>query len=71
MLVVGDMLNCYQWSLERSGTDDVRSLAFPNIIANSMRTRNGARTAVNILDDDFDSDATRQYVVKALLKAVE
>lgn len=71
VLVVGDMLNCYQWSLERSGTDDVRSLAFPNIIANSMRTRNGARTAVNILDDDFDSDATRQYVVKALLKAVE
>ena len=71
VLVVGDMLNCYQWSLERSGTDDLRSLAFPNIIANSMRTRNGARTAVNILDDDFDSDATRQYVVKALLKAVE
>ncbi len=71
VLVVGDMLNSYQWSLERSGTDDVRSLAFPNIIANSMRTRNGVRTAVNILDDDFDSDATRQYVVKALLKAVE
>jgi len=71
VLLVGDMLKCYQWSIERCGTDDVRSLAFPNIIANSMRTRNGARTAVNILDDDFDSNATRQYVVKALLKAVE
>lgn len=71
VLLVGDMLDCYQKSIEVCGTDDVRSLAFPNIIANSMRTRNGARAAVNILDDDFDSDATRQFVIKALLKAVE
>ncbi len=71
VLLVGDMLDCYQRSLEKSGTEDVRSLAFPNIIANSMRTKNGVRTAANILDDDFDSDATRQFVVKALLKAVE
>ena len=71
VLLVGDMLNCYQKSLEVSGTDDVRSLAFPNIIANSMRTRNGARATVNILDEDFDSDTTRQFVIKALLKAVE
>lgn len=71
VLIVGDMLDCYQKSIEVSGTDDVRSLAFPNIIANSMRTRNGARAAVNLLDKDFDGDATRQFVVKALLKAVE
>lgn len=71
VLLVGDMLDCYQRSIEVSSTDDVRSLAFPNIIANSMRTKNGARAAVNILDENFDSDATRQFVVKALLKAVE
>ena len=71
VLLVGDMLDCYQRSLEKSGTEDVRSLAFPNIIANSMRTRNGVRAADNILDEDFDNDQTRQYVVKALLKAVE
>ena len=51
MLVVGDMLNCYQWSLERSGTDDVRSLAFPNIIANSMRTRNGDHSVAAAIAD--------------------
>lgn len=71
VLLVGDMLDCYQRSLEMSGTDDVRSLAFPNIIANSMRTKNGARVAANILDEDFDNDSMRQFVVKALLKAVE
>lgn len=71
VLVVGDMLDCYQWSIENCGADDVRSLAFPNIIANSMRMKNGARAAANILDSDFDTDIVRQLCVKALLKAVE
>lgn len=71
VLLVGDMLDSYQWALEKNGSDDVRSLAYQNIIANSMRTGNGARTAVNILDEDFDGDTTRQFVVKTLLKAVE
>lgn len=71
ILMVGDMLDCYQKSLELCGTDDVRSLSFPNIIANSMRVRNGARTAAIILDEDFDGEAVRQYCIKTLLKAVE
>lgn len=71
VLLVGDMLDCYQRALELSGTEDVRSLAFPNIIANSMRARNGAKKNPKILERDFDSNPTRQWVIKALLKAVE
>ena len=40
-LLVGDMLNCYQQSIEKSDTDEVQSLAFQNLLANSMRKKNG------------------------------
>ena len=40
-LLVGDMLNCYQQCIEKSGTDEIQSLAFQNILANSMRKRTG------------------------------
>lgn len=71
VLLVGDILDCYQRALEICGTDDVRSLAYQNIVANSMRTRNGDISLTNILDADFDSDANRQKNMKILIKAVE
>lgn len=70
-LLVGDMLSCYQQSIEKSGTDNVQSLAFQNVLANSMRIKNGAREAEKILETDFDSNAERQMMVKTLIKAVE
>mgnify|MGYP003356525240 FL=1 len=70
-LLVGDMLNCYQQCIEKSGTDEIQSLAFQNILANSMRKKNGVREVENILEMDFDSNPGRQIVIKALIKAVE
>lgn len=70
-LLVGDMLNCYEQSIEKSGTDEIQSLAFQNVLANSMRKKNGVREVENILEMDFDSNAARQIVIKTLIKAVE
>ena len=70
-LLVGDMLNCYQQSIEKSGTDEIQSLAFQNVLANSMRKRNRVREVEKILEMDFDSDTERQRVMKTLIKAVE
>ncbi len=70
-LLVGDMLICYQQSIEKSGTDDIQSLAFQNVLTNSMRKKNGVREVDNILEMDFDSNPGRQMVIKALIKAVE
>ena len=36
-----------------------------------MRKKNGVREVENILDMDFDSNAGRQMIIKALVKAVE
>ena len=69
--LIGDMLNCYQQSIEKSGTDEIQSLAFQNVLANSMRNKNGMREAEKILEMDFDSNVERQMVIKALIKAVE
>lgn len=70
-LLVGDMLDCYQQSIEKSGTDEIQSLAFQNILANSMRKKNGVLEDKKILEMDFDSNAERQIVIKALIKSVE
>lgn len=70
-LLVGDMLNCYQYSIEESGNDEIQSLAFQNVLANSMRKRSGIQEVEKILEMDFDSNAGRQIVIKALIKAVE
>ena len=70
-LLIGDMLNCYQLSIEKSGTDEIQSLAFQNVLANSMRKKNGVREVENILEMDFDSNVGRQMVMKVLIKAVE
>lgn len=70
-LLVGDMLNCYQQSVEKSGTDEIQSLAFQNVLANSMRKKNGVREIEKILEIDFDSNAVRQMMIKTLIKAVE
>ena len=70
-LLVGDMLNCYQQSIEKSGTNEIQSLAFQNVLANSMRKKNGEREVEKILEIDFDSNAGRQMIIKTLIKAVE
>ena len=70
-LLVGDMLNCYQQSIEKSGTNEIQSLAFQNVLANSMRKKNGVREVEKVLEIDFDSNAVRQMVLRALIKAVE
>lgn len=70
-LLVGDMLNCYQQSVEKSGTDEIQSLAFQNVLANSMRKKNGVREVEKILEMDFDSNVGRQMMIKTLIKAVE
>lgn len=70
-LLVGDMLDCYQQSIDKSGTDEIQSLAYQNMLANSMRNKNGVRQADNVLEMDFDSNTERQLVVKVLIKAVE
>lgn len=70
-LLVGDMLDCYQQSIEKSGTDEIQSLAFQNVLANSMRNKNGVHNVEKILEMDFDSNVERQMVIKALIKAVE
>jgi ATP-dependent DNA helicase, uvrD/REP family len=70
-LLVGDMLNCYQQSIENSGTDEVQSLAFQNLLANSMRKKNGVHEVEKILEMDFDHNTGRQVMIKVLVKAVE
>ena len=70
-LLVGDMLNCYQQSIEKSGTDEIQSLAFQNVLANLMRNKKGGGNVEKILEIDFDSDARRQIMIKTLIKAVE
>ena len=71
VLLVGDMLDCYQQSIDKSGTDDIQSLAYQNMVTNSMRNKRGLSQVVNVLEIDFDSDPARQLVVKTLIKAVE
>lgn len=71
VLLVGDMLDCYQQSIDKSGTDDIQSLAYQNMVTNSMRNKRGLSQVVNVLEVDFDSDPARQLAVKTLIKAVE
>lgn len=66
-----NMLNCYQQAIEKCGTDDIQSLAFQNVLANSMRNKNRVREAEKILEMDFDSNVGRQMIIKTLIKAVE
>lgn len=70
-LLVGDMLNCYQQSIEKSGTAEIQSLAFQNVLANSMRKKNGVREDGKILEIYIDSNVRRQIIIKTLIKAVE
>ena len=55
----------------KCGTDEIQSLAFQNVLANSMRKKNGVREVEKILEMDFDSNAGRQMMIKALIRAVE
>ena len=71
VLIVGDKLDCYQKAIELCHTDNIKTLAFQNILANSMRNHLESSTFSNILEDDFDSNTERQCIIKSLIKAVE
>src|SRR5574344_3159083 len=72
IFLVGDKLNAYQKAIEISCTDDVHSLAFPNIIANSLKYKTEADVNIKgLIDSDFDSDFQRATEIKIYLKAVE
>lgn len=70
-LLVGNRFYCYQKAIEECGTEDIQSLAFQNVLANSMRNKNNDLGGESILETDFDSNSERQSKIKALIKAVE
>ena len=71
VIIVGDKLDCYQKAIELCHTDNIKTLAFQNILANSMRNNIDSSTFSNLLEDDFDSNTGRQRIIKSLIKAVE
>ncbi len=72
VLFVGDKLNAFQTAIDFSGSEEVHSLSYKNIVANSMKFMSvGAVEDEHLIDLDFDSDMKRSYYVKNLLKATE
>lgn len=72
VVIIGDRLDAYQKSVELCGSQDVRTLAYPNIIANAMKY--GAKSDIptkKLIDSDFDLNFVRGAHVKTLLKATE
>lgn len=83
-LLVGDVIKCYQKSIEKCGTDNIKTLTYTNRTVNFMRqvlnpnmpqdldTINKLdNKAINLLKSDFDSNHERQRYIKSLIKAVE
>lgn len=72
ILIVGDKLDAYEYALSVCNQEEVQSLAFPNIVATSMKYNiEGGFSNSNLIDSDFDSDFQRSLWVKSLLKATE
>lgn len=72
ILFIGDKLTAFQQATEYSNSDEVHSLSYKNIVANSMKFKTeGAVDDDHLIDLDFDSDLKRSYYVKNLLKATE
>ncbi len=71
-LLVGDKLNAYKISTEICNSKDVQSLAFPNIVANSMKyCVSKERNTSNLIDSDFDINYERGGYIRCFLKATE
>lgn len=83
-LLVGDVIKCYQKSIEKCGTDNIKTLSYTNRTVNFMRQVLNSTLhqeidtiiklddkATNLLKIDFDSNYDRQRYIKSLIKAVE
>lgn len=72
VLIVGDKLYAYQYVTEIIGSTNIHTLAFKNIIANSLRY-NSSEELVNdkLIDSDFDPNFQRALAVRNLIKAIE
>ena len=83
-LLVGDVIKCYQKSIEKCGTDNIKTLTYTNRTVNIMRqvlshnmpqdldTINKLdNKTIDLLKSDFDRNHERQRYIKSLIKAVE
>lgn len=70
-LLIGDRLEAYQRTLGIVNGDDVHTLAYPNIIANSMMYLINDDVYKDLIDSDFDSNFERSVKIRSLLKATE
>lgn len=71
ILLVGDRLEAYQRALIIVNNEEVHTLAYPNIIANSMKYSVNDEVHRDIIDSDFDSNFDRSVKIRSLLKATE
>lgn len=71
ILLVGDRLEAYQRALNFVDNEEVHTLAYPNIIANSMKYSITDEVYRDIIDSDFDSNFERSVKIRSLLKATE
>lgn len=72
ILIVGDKLDAYQRAIEICNSEDIHTLAYKNIVANSMKYRtNEELPDEKLIDMDFDRNYKRAMVVRNLIKAIE
>lgn len=72
ILIVGDKLDAYQYATEISGTSDVHTLAYKNIVANSLKYNSSEELPdEKLIDTDFDKNFERALYVRNLIKASE
>ena len=71
VLLIGDRLEAYQRALGIVNGEEVHTLAYPNIIANSMMYSTHDNVYNDLIDSDFDSNFERSVAIRSLLKATE
>lgn len=72
ILIVGDKLDAYQHVTEITKSEDIHTLAYKNIVANSMKYRTTENLPdEKLIDLDFDRNYKRAMVVRNLIKAIE
>lgn len=72
ILLIGDKLKAYQVASGICKSADLHSLAFKNIVSNSLKyNRNSDLEDDKIIDSDFDSNLLRSIYIKCLIKATE
>jgi len=72
MLLVGDMMTCYQKAKELCGNEEVHALAYSNIEANTLKgICPTANVKTGLLDNIVDSCYERKQTVASLIRAIE